>query len=273
MTARPFLSLFGRFAGPFLVPVRTTSAVARRRGQGRLPGRRGTRLALGGDEHGRTLVVTETIGRTPRAGRASVWIFSALAVLMVGFAATPASPAPAVSRAETISAAVEEASTRFSLPSAWIYAVMRQESGGRASAVSAKGAIGLLQLMPATWRDMTTEFSLGDDPFEPRANILAGAAYMRRLYDRFGAPGFLAAYNAGPERYARMLVTGAALPRETQEYVRRLLPLIARSSLQRDPARPASDWRTAGVFVTRGDTEARAGGALVPGGLWTAVRP
>ncbi|MCA0359326.1 MAG: lytic transglycosylase domain-containing protein [Proteobacteria bacterium] len=217
--------------------------------------------------------MTETIGGTPRAGRASVWICSALAALTVGIAATPASPAPAVGRGQSIAAAVEEASTRFGLPSAWIYAVMRQESGGRASAVSAKGAMGLLQLMPATWRDLTSELSLGDDPFEPRANILAGAAYMRRLYDRFGAPGFLAAYNAGPERYARTLVTGAALPRETQDYVRRLSPLIARSSLQRDPAGLASDWRTAGVFVTRGDTEARTGGALVPGGLWTAVRP
>lgn len=273
MTARPFLSLFGRFAGPFLVPVKTTSAVARRRGQGRPPGRRGTRLALGGDEHGRSLVVTETIGRTPRAARASVWICSALAALTVGLAATPASPAPAVSRSETIAAAVEEASARFSLPTAWIYAVMRQESGGQASAVSAKGAMGLLQLMPATWRDLTTELDLGDDPFEPRANVLAGTAYMRRLYDRFGAPGFLAAYNAGPERYARSLVSGAALPRETQDYVRRLSPLIARSSLQGTSARPASDWRTAGVFVARGPDDAHTGDLLVPGGLWAAVRP
>jgi hypothetical protein len=273
MTARPFLSWFGRFAGPFLVPVRTTSAVARRRGQGRPRGRRGTRLALGGDEHGRTLAVTETIGRSPRAWRASAWIGSALAALTVGFAATPTSSAPAVSRTETIALAVEEASARFSLPSAWIYAVMRQESGGRATAVSAKGAMGLLQLMPATWRELTTELGLGNDPFDPRANILAGAAYMRRLHDRFGVPGFLAAYNAGPERYARALVTGAALPRETRDYVRRLSPLIARSSLQRDRAGPASDWRTAGVFVTQGDTKARTGGALVPGGLWTAVRP
>lgn len=273
MTARLLLSLFGRFAGPFLVPVKTASAVARRRGQGRPPGRRGTRLALGGDEHGSTLVVTMTIGRTPRAWRAAVRVCSALALLMVDFAATPASSAPAASRAEIIAAAVEEASARFSLPSAWIYAVMRQESGGRASAVSAKGAMGLLQLMPATWRDLTTEFGLGDDPFDPRANILAGAAYMRRLHDRFGAPGFLAAYNAGPERYARTLVTGTALPRETQDYVRRLSPLIVRSSLPMTSARPASDWRTAGVFVTQGRDDALTSDRRVSGGLWAAVRP
>lgn len=273
MTARPLLSLFGRFAGPFLVPVKTTSAVARRRGQGRPSGRRGTRLALDGDEHDRRLVVTETIGRTPRAARASAWVCSALAALMVGLAATPASPATAVGRGETIAAAAEEASARFSLPRAWIYAVMRQESGGQVSAVSAKGAMGLLQLMPATWRDLTTELGLGDDPFEPRANILAGAAYMRRLYDRFGAPGFLAAYNAGPERYARALVSGTALPRETQDYVRTLSPLIAPSSDQEGSARPALDWRTAGVFVARGAEGARTGESLVPGEPWVAVRP
>lgn len=273
MTARLFLSLFGRFAGPFLVPVKRASAAARRRGQGRPRGRRGTRLALGGDEHDRTLVVTEMIGRTPRAWRASAWVCSMLAALLVGFAATPASSAPAASRAETISAAVEEASARFSLPSAWIYAVMRQESGGRSSAVSAKGAMGLLQLMPATWRELTTELGLGDDPFEPRANILAGAAYMRRLHDRFGAPGFLAAYNAGPERYARALSSGTALPRETQDYVRRLSPLIARSSPQKTFTRPTSDWRSAGVFVVRGPDDDHTGDLLVPGGLWAAVRP
>jgi hypothetical protein len=268
MTARPFLSLFGRFAGPFLVPVETMSAAARRRGQGRPLGRRGSRLALDGDEHGRTLVVTETIGRTPRAGRASALVCSTLAALTVGLAATPASPAPSGVRNSEITAAVDEAAARFDIPTAWIYAVMNQESGGQTSAVSAKGAMGLLQLMPGTWRELTTEFGLGEDPFEPRANILAGAAYMRRMYDRFGAPGFLAAYNYGPDRYARSLAQGTALPQETQTYLRKLSPLIVRSSLVRAPINPPLDWRTAGIFVGRGaDADPPA-----PGPPWVAVR-
>jgi len=116
VTLPNLLSLFGRLASPFLVPAKTASAVARRRGQGRPDGRRALRASLDGDEHGRRLVVTETVGRTPRAARAPVWICSALAALMVGFAATPASPAPAVSRGEIVAAAVEpipENHTRF----------------------------------------------------------------------------------------------------------------------------------------------------------------
>ena len=272
MTARPLLSLFGRFAGPFLVPVKTTWAVACRRGQGRPPGRRGTRLALDGDEHGRTLVVTETIGRTPRALRASALVCSTLAAFTVGLAATPASPAPAVVRNATITAAVDEAAARFDLPAAWIYAVMHQESGGQTSAVSAKGAIGLLQLMPGTWRELTTEFGLGEDPFEPRANILAGAAYMRRMYDRFGAPGFLAAYNAGPERYARSLAQGTVLPQETQSYVRKLSPLIAQSGGASASINPPLDWRTAGVFVVRGAHDSLAADPQASAVPWVAVR-
>ena len=272
MTARPFLSLFGRFAGPFLVPVKTTSAVARRRGQGRPPGRRGTRLALDGDEHGRTLILAETIGKTPRALRASAFVCSTLAALITGLAATPASPAPSGVRDATITAAVDEAAARFDIPTAWIYAVMNQESGGQTSAVSAKGAMGLLQLMPGTWRELTAEFDLGEDAFEPRANILAGTAYMRRMYDRFGAPGFLAAYNYGPERYARSLVQGTALPQETQTYLRKLSPLIVRSGLPRASISPSLDWRTAGVFVVRGADAARAADPQAPGAPWVAVR-
>jgi soluble lytic murein transglycosylase-like protein len=272
MTARPFLSLFGRFAGPFLVPVKTTSAVGRRRGQGRPSGRRGTRLALDGDEPGRTLVVTETIGRTPRAWRASALICSTLAAFIAGLAATPASPAPAGGRNATITAAIDEAAARFDIPTAWIYAVMHQESGGKTSAVSTKGAMGLLQLMPGTWRELTTEFGLGEDPFEPRANILAGAAYMRRMYDRFGAPGFLAAYNAGPERYARSLAQGTALPQETQTYVWKLSPLVMQSGVARASINPPLDWRTSGVFVVRRADDALTVDPQVPASPWVAVR-
>jgi hypothetical protein len=86
--------------------------------------------------------------------------------------------------------------------------------------------MGLMQIMPQTWSDLCARYDLGADPYDPRDNILAGAAYIRELYQRFGAPGFLAAYNAGPGRYERYLETNRPLPDETQAYVARLSPTI-----------------------------------------------
>jgi soluble lytic murein transglycosylase-like protein len=119
---------------------------------------------------------------------------------------------------------IEEASARFDVPAAWIARVMHAESRGRTEwagrpITSPAGAMGLMQLMPGTWREMRARLQLGDDPHQPRDNILAGALYLRLLYDRFGYPGLFAAYNAGPARYARHLVTGEPLPRETRDYV------------------------------------------------------
>ena len=83
--------------------------------------------------------------------------------------------------------------------------------------------------MPGTWTELRARYGLGADPYDPRDNILAGAAYIRELYDRYGSPGFLAAYNAGPERYERHLATGRPLPDETQAYVATLAPMINRA--------------------------------------------
>src|SRR4051812_19155840 len=69
------LSLFGRTAPPFLVPAKTASATARSHRQGRPSGRRGTRLALDGGEHGRTLFNPGIWAGTPRARRATVSLF------------------------------------------------------------------------------------------------------------------------------------------------------------------------------------------------------
>ena len=90
---------------------------------------------------------------------------------------------------------------------------MRVESGGRTTLegrpiVSSAGAMGLMQLMPGTWRDMRAVLGLGPDPHDPHDNILAGTAYLRLMYDRFGYPGLFAAYNAGPARYAAYFATG-----------------------------------------------------------------
>ena len=96
----------------------------------------------------------------------------------------------------------------------------------RSAARSRKGAMGLMQIMPQTWSELRARYELGADPYDPRDNILAGAAYICELYQRFGAPGFLAAYNAGPGRYEHHLATNRPLPDETQEYVARLSPTV-----------------------------------------------
>lgn len=65
-----------------------------------------------------------------------------------------------------------------------------------------------MQLMPGTWKEVRRTLNLGADPFDPHDNIVAGAAYLRWLHDRYGDTGFLAAYNAGPGRYDDHLATG-----------------------------------------------------------------
>jgi soluble lytic murein transglycosylase-like protein len=121
-------------------------------------------------------------------------------------------------------AMITEASLRFGIPVVWIERVMRAESGGRTTLdgrpiVSRAGAMGLMQLMPGTWDEMRRIHGLGKDPHDPRDNILAGTAYLRAMYDRFGYPGMFAAYNAGPARYASHLATGRPLPAETRAYL------------------------------------------------------
>ena len=135
-------------------------------------------------------------------------------------------PMATANLADLYAADIAEASRRFGIPERWIRAVMRVESGGRVRAVSPKGAIGLMQIMPDTWAGLRQRCRLGRDPYDPHDNILAGAAYLREMHDRYGAAGFLAAYNAGPGRYAEYLVTGRPLPAETLAYVAALAPLI-----------------------------------------------
>jgi soluble lytic murein transglycosylase-like protein len=114
---------------------------------------------------------------------------------------------------------ISAASSRFELSEPWIRAVMQVESNGAADATSPKGAMGLMQVMPATYAYLSDRYGLSDDPYAPRDNILAGSAYLRELYDRYGAAGFLAAYNAGPGRYEDSLCRGCSLPAETKRYV------------------------------------------------------
>jgi D-alanyl-D-alanine carboxypeptidase len=121
---------------------------------------------------------------------------------------------------------IRDASREFDVPERWIREVMRVESGGRTNAVSPVGAMGLLQLMPGTYEELRGRYALGDDPFFPKDNIRAGTAYMREMYDRFGNPAFLAAYNAGPRGLERWLHEGRPLPAETRKYVAMIAPNV-----------------------------------------------
>jgi soluble lytic murein transglycosylase-like protein len=128
--------------------------------------------------------------------------------------------------ADPYAAAIGDASRRFAIPENWIHAVMRAESSNEPSAVSSKGAIGLMQVMPVTYDELRLRHGLGSNPFEPHDNIIAGTAYLREMLDRFGGDGFLAAYNAGPQRYEEYLATGRALPEETVNYVAGLVAIV-----------------------------------------------
>nr|WP_227310148.1 lytic transglycosylase domain-containing protein [Acidisoma cellulosilyticum] len=126
---------------------------------------------------------------------------------------------------------VVAASGRFDVPQSWIRSVIHVESGGNEYingqlVTSGPGAMGLMQLMPDTYQELEAQYGLGDDPYNPRDNIMAGTAYLREMYDLFGSPGFLAAYNAGPQRLNQYLTDGRPLPSETTHYLAMIEPHI-----------------------------------------------
>lgn len=183
-------------------------------------------------------------------------VLSSAAIAGVALAET--APSRVMQSSNPYAVYIAEASQRFGIPAQLILAVMRVESAGDARVVSAKGAMGLMQIMPNTWDELRARYGLGRDPFDPRDNILAGAAYLNELHDRFGAPGFLAAYNAGPTRYAEHLETGRPLPRETRDYVAALEPLIGppdAAEAQQQNAAVVVDWRAAPLFAAHADRQ------------------
>ncbi|WP_338121043.1 lytic transglycosylase domain-containing protein [Bradyrhizobium yuanmingense] len=159
---------------------------------------------------------------------------------------------PAISQTtHPLAGVINEASQRFAIPPNWIRSVQRIESAGDVHARSPKGAMGLMQIMPATWAELRERYHLGNDPYDPHDNILAGTAYLRELLDRYGSPGAFAAYNAGPSRYEEHLA-GGSLPDETRVYVAKLANLLA---IELPPR-----WTSAGqlsaaamLFTTRSD--------------------
>lgn len=123
------------------------------------------------------------------------------------------------------------AAQHFDVPAQWIRSVMQVESGGQeyqngALTVSAAGAMGLMQLEPGTYQEMAARYQLGADPFNPYNNIMAGTAYIHEMYEVYGSPGFLAAYNAGPGRLDSYMNYHTPLPYETKNYVAMIAPNI-----------------------------------------------
>lgn len=112
---------------------------------------------------------------------------------------------------------VEECARKYGMNPSLIRKVIEVESGGNPRAVSPKGAMGLMQLMPETCRDLGVS-----DPFDVRQNIEGGVRYLRGLLDRFGSLELaLAAYNAGP---GRVKAYGGVPPfPETQTFIRKVL--------------------------------------------------
>ena len=151
---------------------------------------------------------------------------------------------------------IDEASGRFAVPARWIRAVMRVESGGDEHAFSSRGAMGLMQLMPGTWVELSVRYGLDVDPFDAHDNIIAGTAYLKDMHDRFGSAGFLAAYHAGPARYEQHLATGRPLPQDTTAYVAAVTPLLEDGHSERTPVRikRAVPWQEAPLFVDHTET-------------------
>lgn len=146
---------------------------------------------------------------------------------------------------------IAEAAQRFELSASWIRAVLKAESNGDPRAISPKGAMGLMQVMPDTWAELRVRHRLGGNPYDPHDNIIAGAAYIRALYDRYGSPGWIAAYNAGPGRYEASL-RGRPLPNETRSYVATVAPNLDRGVTTIAAIDPFA-WTRAPLFIAQPD--------------------
>jgi len=143
-----------------------------------------------------------------------------------------------------IDAAIEEAAARHNVDANLVRAVVKVESNFNPNAVSRKGAMGLMQLMPATARQLNVK-----NPFDPEQNVDAGVRHLKQLLENYGGNVklTLAAYNAGAGAVARS--SGVPHYAETQSYVRRITNLyyggvtFDPSGASRDPVRVQRDAR------------------------------
>lgn len=201
--------------------------------------------------------LSKTSPRCGPCGRIALLLLSGLSLGLIDSGGAFAQPATAGQQQvhHPFAAYVAEAAQRFGVPEHWIVAVMGAESASDTRAISRAGAMGLMQVMPSTWDHLRVRYRLGRDPFDAHDNIVAGAANLREMYDRYGTiPAMLAAYNAGPDRYDEYLATGRPLPAETRAYVDQLAPALGVTVQSVDapgaPPRPP-DWREAPLFVQR----------------------
>src|SRR5437879_8777128 len=136
--------------------------------------------------------------------------------LEVAPAAVPVAP-PVVVAPKAPRDLVEAAARKNGLPPNFVHSVVSAESGYKTDAVSPKGAIGLMQLMPATAQ------TYGANPYDPSQNVEAGAAYLRELLIKYNGDArlALAAYNAGPGAVSKY--NGVPPYAETQTYIERVL--------------------------------------------------
>jgi hypothetical protein len=265
---RTAIPLFGQVLHHSSVPTNDCPAVARSDGPGRPNGRREAALPWTGAS------TTARLRLFEGSLRAVVLLFIALAVSNAAAVAEPrpAEPPARHQAGDPLADFVEQASRRFGVPVRWIRAVLDVESAQDMRAKSPKGAMGLMQIMPATWAELRERYNLGNDPYDPHDNILAGTAYLRELLDRYGSPGVFAAYNAGPSRYEEHL-SGGSLPDETRAYVAKLANLLA---IELPPIWASSGRSSAAatLFVTRSDlmkTRDRLLALLPSSGVTTAI--
>lgn len=182
-------------------------------------------------------------------------IFLRLCAATCGICATAVAHANCSIAAHPYAPHVSEASRRFDIPEHWIWRVMHAESRGKSGAVSPAGAMGLMQIMPGTWALLTKQHRLGSDPFDVRANILAGTAYLRAMWNRYGDVNLmLAAYNAGPGRADAYAAGRRRLPSETANYIAQIAPGGGTSGIAPRAAVPppgAPSYSGSALFVTQ----------------------
>jgi len=258
--SRIVIPLFAEKPSHPFVPLGDQTAGARSEGQGR-PSAGACALPL---------TAASTLAGWCRSGDRTAWHYAVLILagaLSVcagsGVAVAQSAPVERPAAAHPYAVHIAEASQRFGIPEQWIRAVLRAESAGDVRAVSSAGAMGLMQVMPDTWTGLRIRYGLGRDPYDSRDNIMAGTAYLREMWDRYGnVAAMLAAYNAGPGRYDEYLATGRTLPAETRAYVAALAPILGGAAATEPPSSappPPPDWREAPLFVMRpGDTRAVA---------------
>nr|WP_316396927.1 lytic transglycosylase domain-containing protein [Bradyrhizobium sp. 33ap4] len=244
---RSAISLFDQLRDHSSVPTRDRGAVARSGGPGGPNGRREAASPWTGASTTACLHLSGACFRPVRTLLFALTVWSCAAL-----AAEQSTVQSANHHGDNAFAPfIAEASQRFAVPVCWIRSIIRLESAGDVRAKSPKGAMGLMQIMPGTWADLSHRYSLGNDPYDARDNILAGTGYLHELSDRYGMPGAFAAYNAGPARYEKHLA-GVSLPAETQAYVTNLASLLGiRYASGRSGGQ--FSWTAAPFFVARSE--------------------